>query len=74
VLLSFRLFVFKAARRRSSHHAGGAPDVGRRVVGSADQNLHGAVLTRLDVVSEVFVLTARRDDSLERPPLRHLRL
>lgn len=53
------VYFFKNTRLcwRSAHHAGGAPDVGWCVVVSTDQNLHRAVLTRLDVLSEVFVLT-----------------
>lgn len=39
-----------------THHTGGAPDVSRCAVVSADQNLHRAVLTRLDVLGEVLVL------------------
>lgn len=51
-----------AARRLrgcSAHHAGGAPDVGRRVVVGTDQDLHRAVLTRLDVLAEVFMLMVK---------------
>lgn len=43
-----------------AHHTGGAPDVSRRAVVSTNQNLHRAVLTRLDVLSEVFMLRTRR--------------
>lgn len=53
--------------RRSAHHAGGAPYVGRSIVVGTDQNLHRTILTRLDVFSEVFVLTTtgmRFDGSL----------
>lgn len=44
-----------------SHHAGGAPDVRRGAVTSSDQNLNGAVLSRLDVLSEVLVLDNKVD-------------
>lgn len=43
-------------RRSSAHHAGGAPDVGWRVVACTNQDFYRAVLTCLDVFSEVFVL------------------
>ena len=46
--------------RGRAHHAGGAPDVGGRAVVSADQHLHRAVLTRLDVLTEVLVLREER--------------
>lgn len=39
-----------------SHHAGGAPDVRRGAVTRSDQDLDGAVLSRLDVLSKVLVL------------------
>lgn len=41
---------------KPTHHTGGAPDVCRCAVVCADQNLHRAVLTRLDVLGEVLVL------------------
>ena len=43
-----------------TNHAGSAPDVGGRTVVSADQHLHRAVLTRLDVLAEVLVLREER--------------
>lgn len=43
-----------------AYHAGSAPDVGWRVVVGADQDLHRAVLTRLDVLAEVLVLRTRK--------------
>lgn len=47
-----------------THHTGGAPDVGGRAVVSADQNLHRAVLTRLDVRCEVLVLGGTGGEAL----------
>lgn len=44
------------AELKRTHHTGGAPDVGRRAVVGPDQDLHRAVLARLDVLSEVLVL------------------
>lgn len=49
-----------------THHTGGAPDVGGRAVVSADQNLHRAVLTRLDVRCEVLVLEGGGEALLSR--------
>lgn len=46
----------------SSHHTGSAPDVSWRAVISANQNLHRAILTRLNVLSEVFVLDAKEKE------------
>ena len=46
---------------RASHHAGGAPEVGWGAIVSSYQDLHRAVLTRLDVLCEVFVLENRSD-------------
>lgn len=40
----------------ASHHAGGAPDVRRGAVTRSDQDLDGAVLSRLDVLGKVLVL------------------
>lgn len=48
-------------REEHFHHAGGAPDVSWCVIVSTNQNLHRAVLTRLDVFSEVFMLITRDD-------------
>lgn len=54
-LLAGRLALVGAAR---AYHARRAPDVGWGPVLSADQHLHGPVLPRLDVLSEVLVLEA----------------
>lgn len=43
----------------ASHHAGGAPDVRRGAVTRSDQDLDGAVLSRLDVLGKVLVLDNR---------------
>lgn len=48
----------------SAHHAGGAPDVGRRVVVGTDQDLHRAVLTRLDVLAEVLMLMVKEEKNI----------
>lgn len=53
----------RAQRRKipagRTHHAGCAPDVSRGVVPWAYQHLQGAVLPRLDVLSEMLVLKTR---------------
>ena len=43
------------------HHAGSAPDVGRRSVLCSDQNLQSSVLPGLNVLGEVFVLVGGAD-------------
>lgn len=40
----------------ASHHAGCAPYISRCAVSGANENLQGAVLPRLDVLSKVLVL------------------
>lgn len=52
-------------RYRLSHHAGGAPDVGWRVVVRTNQNLNGAILTGLNVFAEVLVLKTEKNQKYD---------
>ena len=47
-------------------HAGGRPDVRRRSVAAANQDLQRAVLPRLDILREVVVLH-NRNQSINKP-------
>lgn len=54
--LTHTRWIMGTAELKLTHHTGSAPDVGRCAVVGADQDLHRAVLARLDVLSEVLVL------------------
>ncbi len=45
-----------------AHHACRAPDVGRRPVARADQNLQTPVLTSLNILGKVMILKCKGDD------------